>query len=191
MNPNMKQKQEGTHGRVQSSPVPRRTLTMIQPSTAGPLVGRELVKGSFKPKHRSDQSASKTSGAGVTAVPEHGESKELGGVTQEALDLMAAENPSSQYWKEVAERRRKALYEALKENEKLHREIEQKASEIARLQRENRVLAEAAEHVQHMAEVLERLKGDALESFESPDSEGSDSEEAAGEDPEAEAPVRA
>ncbi|XP_015418869.1 PREDICTED: geminin isoform X2 [Myotis davidii] len=173
------------------SPVPRRTLTMIQPSTAGPLVGRELVKGSFKPKHRSDQSASKTSGAGVTAVPEHGESKELGGVTQEALDLMAAENPSSQYWKEVAERRRKALYEALKENEKLHREIEQKASEIARLQRENRVLAEAAEHVQHMAEVLERLKGDALESFESPDSEGSDSEEAAGEDPEAEAPVRA
>lgn len=152
---------------------------MIQPSTAGPLVGREneLVKGSFKPKHRSDQSASKTSGAGVTAVPEHGESKELGGVTQEALDLMAAENPSSQYWKEVAEQRRKALYEALKENEKLHREIEQKASEIARLQRENRELAEVAAHVQHMAELLERLKGDAL------DSEGSDSEEV-GEDPE-------
>ncbi|XP_059531706.1 geminin isoform X2 [Myotis daubentonii] len=189
MNPNMKQKQEGTHGRVQSSPVPRRTLKMIQPSTAGPLVGREneLVKGSFKPKHRSDQSASKTSGSGVTAAPEHGESKELGGVTPEALDLMAAENPSSQYWKEVAEQRRKALYEALKENEKLHREIEQKASEIARLQRENRELAEVAEHVQYMAEVLERLKGDALESFESPDSEGSDSDEAAGEDPEAEA----
>ncbi|XP_036200017.1 geminin isoform X4 [Myotis myotis] len=150
MNPSMKQKQEGTHGRVQSSPVPRRTLKMIQPSTAGPLVGREneLVKGSFKPKHRSDQSASKTCGSGATAAPEHGESKELGGVTPEALDLMAAENPSSQYWKEVAEQRRKALYEALKENEK-------------------------------------RLKGDALESFESPDSEGSDSEEAAGEDPEA------
>ncbi|XP_070251933.1 geminin isoform X1 [Myotis yumanensis] len=194
MNPNMKQKQEGTHGRVQSSPVPRRTLKMIQPSTAGPLVGREnelVVKGSFKPKHRSDQSATKTSGSGVPAVPEHGESKELGGVTQEALDLMAAENPSSQYWKEVAEQRRKALYEALKENEKLHKEIEQKASEIARLQRENRELAAVAEHVQYMAEVLERLKGDALESFESPDSEGSDSEEAAGEDPEAEAPARA
>lgn len=37
----------------------------------------------------------------------------------------------------------------------LHREIEQKASEIARLQRENRELAEVAAHVQHMAEVLE------------------------------------
>lgn len=37
----------------------------------------------------------------------------------------------------------------------LHREIEQKASEIARLQRENRALAEVAEHVQYMAEVLE------------------------------------
>ncbi|XP_054568106.1 geminin isoform X3 [Eptesicus fuscus] len=120
MNPNMKQKQEGTHGRVQSSPVPRRTLKMIQPSTAGSLVGREneLVKGSSKLKHRSDQSASKTSGSGGTAVPGHGESKEPGGVTQEALDLMVAESPSSQYWKEVAEQRRKALYEALKENEK-------------------------------------------------------------------------
>lgn len=29
------------------------------------------------------------------------------------------ENPSPQYWKEVAEKRRKALYEALKENEKV------------------------------------------------------------------------
>ncbi|EPQ03041.1 Geminin [Myotis brandtii] len=146
MNPNMKQKQEGTHGRVQSSPVLRRTLKMIQPSTAGPLVGREkeLVKGSFKPKHLSDQSASKTSGSGVPAVLEHSESQELRGVTQEALDLMAAENPSSQYWKEVAEQRRKALSEALKENEKLYREIEQKASEIARPQRENQELGEVA-----------------------------------------------
>jgi geminin len=30
-----------------------------------------------------------------------------------------SETPSSQYWKEVAEKRRKALYEALKENEKV------------------------------------------------------------------------
>ncbi|KAK1328831.1 hypothetical protein QTO34_011000 [Cnephaeus nilssonii] len=189
MNPNMKQKQEGTHGRVQSSPVPRRTLKMIQPSTAGSLVGREneLVKGSSKLKHRNDQSASKTSGSGGSAVPGHGESKEPGGVTQEALDLMVAESPSSQYWKEVAEQRRKALYEALKENEKLHREIELKASEIARLRRENQELAEVAQHVQYMAEVLERLKGDTLENFESPESsEEFDSEEEAGEDSEAE-----
>lgn len=51
---------------------------------------RQLVKGSSKLKHRNDQSASKTSGSGGSAVPGHGESKEPGGVTQEALDLMVA-----------------------------------------------------------------------------------------------------
>lgn len=183
MNPTMKQKREGTPGHVKNSPVPRRTLKMIQPSTAGSLVGREneLVKGLSKPKHWNDELASKTSSSGVTAVPEHSENKDLGGVTQEAFDLMIAENPSSQYWKEVAEKRRKALYEALKENEKLHKEIEQRDSEIARLQKENQELAEVAEHVQHMAELLERLKGEPLDNFESLDSQESESEEEAGE----------
>ena len=37
----------------------------------------------------------------------------------------------------------------------LHREIEQKDNEIARLRKENKDLAEVAEHVQYMAEVLE------------------------------------
>nr|1UII_A Chain A, Geminin [Homo sapiens]1UII_B Chain B, Geminin [Homo sapiens] len=83
--------------------------------------------------------------------PESSENKNLGGVTQESFDLMIKENPSSQYWKEVAEKRRKALYEALKENEKLHKEIEQKDNEIARLKKENKELAEVAEHVQYMA----------------------------------------
>nr|1T6F_A Chain A, Geminin [synthetic construct]1T6F_B Chain B, Geminin [synthetic construct] len=36
------------------------------------------------------------------------------------------------------------LYEALKENEKLHKEIEQKDNEIARLKKENKELAEVA-----------------------------------------------
>lgn len=50
----------------------------------------QLVKGLSKPKHRSDQPAAKTSSSGVPAAPEHGDSKELGGVAREALDLMAA-----------------------------------------------------------------------------------------------------
>ena len=37
----------------------------------------------------------------------------------------------------------------------LHREIEQKDNEIARLRKENKDLAEVAEHVQYMAEVLD------------------------------------
>uniref|UniRef100_D3ZWJ0 Geminin, DNA replication inhibitor n=1 Tax=Rattus norvegicus TaxID=10116 RepID=D3ZWJ0_RAT len=153
MNLSMKQKQEGAQENVKSSPVPRRTLKMIQPSAAGSLVGREneLPKGLSKRKLWDDQLTSKISSCG----PEANENNSVGDLTQEACDLMTKENPSSQYWKEVAEQRRKALYEALTENEKLHKEIEQKDSEIARLRKENKDLAEVAEHVQYMAEVIE------------------------------------
>ncbi|XP_052013197.1 geminin isoform X1 [Apodemus sylvaticus] len=188
MNLSMKQKQEGVQENVKSSPVPRRTLKMIQPSAAGSLVGREnevrgqdqdsgsgwpLPKGLSKRKLWDDQLTSKTSSGG----PEANENNDVGDLTQEAFDLMIKENPSSQYWKEVAEQRRKALYEALKENEKLHKEIEQKDSEIARLKKENKDLAEVAEHVQYMAEVIERLSNEPLDNFESPDSQEFNSEE--------------
>ncbi|XP_012494024.1 PREDICTED: geminin [Propithecus coquereli] len=188
MNPSMKQKQEEIKENVKNSPVPRRTLKMIQPSAAGSLVGREneLTKGLSKRKHWNDQTTSKTSSPKVVIDPEYSENKNLGGVTQEAFDLMVKENPSSQYWKEVAEKRRKVLYEALKENEKLHKEIEQKDNEIARLKKENKELAEVAEHVQYMAEVIERLNGEPLDNFESPDSREFDYEEETGEDSEVE-----
>ncbi|XP_044095400.1 geminin-like isoform X2 [Neovison vison] len=171
MNPSMKQKQEGSRENVKNSPVPRRTLKMIQPSAAGSLVGREneLVKGLSKRKHWNNQLTSKATSSGVVTVPEHSENKNFSEVTQEAYDLMITENPSSQYWKEVAEKRRKALYEALKENEKLHKEIEWKDSEIARLRRENEELAE-------------RLQEEPLGNFESPNSQECDSEEETGED---------
>ncbi|XP_045722241.1 geminin [Mirounga angustirostris] len=190
MNPNMKQKQEEIKENVKNSPVPRRTLKMIQPSAAGSLVGREneLVKALSKRKHWNDQLTSKASSSGVVFVPEHSENKNFSEVTQEAFDLMIAENPSSQYWKEVAEKRRKALYEALKENEKLHKEIEQKDSEIARLKKENKELAEVAEHVQYMAEVIERLHEEPLGNSESPNSQECDSEEETSEDSDVEAP---
>ncbi|KAF6292914.1 geminin DNA replication inhibitor [Rhinolophus ferrumequinum] len=156
MNPSMKQKQ-GIQENVKNSPIPRRTLKTIQPSATGSLVGREneLFKSLSKTKHWNDQLTSNTSSSGVVIVPEYSENKNPEGITQEAFDLMITENPSSQYWKEMAEKRRKALYEALKENEKLHKEIEQKDSEIARLKKENEELAEVAEHVQYMAEVIE------------------------------------
>ncbi|KAF6074543.1 geminin DNA replication inhibitor [Phyllostomus discolor] len=181
MHPAMKQKQEGTHGRVKSSPVPRRTLKMIQPSTAGPLVGREnqLVKGSSRAKHGDGQLASRKPSCGAAAVAEP---SAAGGVARAAFDLMVTENPSSEYWKEMAERRRNALHEALQENEKLHREIERKDQEIARLRKENRDLAEVAEHVQYMAELLERLNSNRLADSGSPESLDSDSEGEAGED---------
>ncbi|XP_032717542.1 geminin [Lontra canadensis] len=184
MNPSMKQKQEGSKENIKNSPVPRRTLKTIQPSAAGSLVGREneLDKGLSKRKHWNDQLTSKATSSGVVTVPEHSENKNFSEVTQEAFDLMIAENPSSQYWKEVAEKRRKALSEALKENEQLHKEIERKDREIARLRRENAALAEVAEHVQYMAAAIERLQEEPLDNFKSPSSQECDSEEETGED---------
>ena len=41
-----------------------------------------------KRKHWNDQLISKTSSSGVVTDPEHSENKNLGGVTQEAFDLM-------------------------------------------------------------------------------------------------------
>lgn len=157
---------------------------MIQPSADGSLVGREneLPKALSKRKLWNDQLTAKTSSSGS----ESSENKDLGNVTQEAFDLMIKENPSSEYWKEVAEQRRKALYEALKENEKLHKAIEQKDNEIAHLKKENKDLAEVAEHVQYMAEVIERLSNEPLDSFESLDSQEFDSEEEIVEDSEVE-----
>ncbi|KAK7899067.1 hypothetical protein WMY93_019920 [Mugilogobius chulae] len=63
----------------------------------------------------------------------------------EAYELMVKETPPSAYWKEVAEERRKALYNVLQENEKL--------------QSENEELQELAQHVQYMADMIERLTG--------------------------------
>ncbi|KAM6170276.1 geminin [Rhynchocyon petersi] len=179
MNPSIKQNNEGLQENVKNSPFPRRTLKMIQPSTSGSLVGREceLAKGKYKRKHGTGQLAPKTSSSGVVNAPQCNENKNLGGVTQEAYDLMITENPSSRYWREVAEKRRKALYEALKENENLHKEIGEKNSEIIRLKKENKELAEVAQQVQYMAEVIERLEHEPLSSFESSSSQDFDSDE--------------
>lgn len=88
------------------------------------------------------------------------------GVTNEAYDLMVKETPPSTYWKEVAEERRKALFNVLQENEKLHKEIETKNDHIAKLQGENEELQELAQHVQYMADMIERLTGKSPDNLE-------------------------
>ncbi|XP_074061784.1 geminin isoform X2 [Macrotis lagotis] len=173
MNSRMKQTKEGSKGTIKNyflentngSLIPRRTLKMIQPSAAGSLVGR-VSEAISKRKLCHDQLTSKSSSNTDDIDPEHDENENLDGVSQEAFDLMIKENPSSQYWKEVAEKRRKALFEVLQENEKLHKEIEQKDNEIAHLKEENKELAELAGHVQYMADMIERLTGQSLENFE-------------------------
>ncbi|KAG8133378.1 putative Geminin DNA replication inhibitor protein [Naja naja] len=122
----------------------RQTLKMIQPSITGCLVGRaNEAKSSIKKKFWNDQLISKVS-------------------KPEAADKIEHRN----YWKELAEERRKALHEVLEENEKLHQEIELKTSEIARLKEENEELAELAGHVHYMANVIEQITGKAPESLD-------------------------
>lgn len=71
--------------------------------------------------------------------------------------------------REGAEKRRKALYEALQENKKLHEEIEPKDSEIARL-KEKEELAGLAEDTQHVVEAIQRLAGEPLNHLDCPES---------------------
>ncbi|XP_025935536.1 geminin isoform X4 [Apteryx rowi] len=98
------------------STAPRRTLKMIQPSAAGCLVGRHNEgKSSIKKKLWNSKLTSKAckTEADVDKEQENEETDVI-----QAVDLMIKRSPSSQYWKEVAEERRKALYEVLQENEK-------------------------------------------------------------------------
>ncbi|NXQ52484.1 GEMI protein, partial [Anthoscopus minutus] len=171
MNSKMKQKAtaEKSSGSLQKylkdttcSAAPRQTLKMIQPSAAGSLVGRRNEKSSVRRKLWNNKFASKACKAEVSV--EKGQENENDVI--QAEDLMMKGSPSSQYWKEVAEERRKALYEVLQENEKLHKEIEQKDGEIARLKEENEELMSLAEHVHYMTSVIERLTGQAPDSLE-------------------------
>ncbi|NXF08700.1 GEMI protein, partial [Smithornis capensis] len=172
MSSKMKQKQtaEKPSGSLQKyltnttcSAAPRRTLKMIQPSAAGSLVGRRNeTKSSVKRKLWNNKLASKTCKAEVSVDREQENEHDV----IQAVDLMGKGSPSPQYWKEVAEERRKALYEVLQENEKLHKEIEQKDGEIARLKEENEELMSLAEHVHYMTSVIEKLTGQAPDNLE-------------------------
>ncbi|XP_052560603.1 geminin isoform X2 [Tympanuchus pallidicinctus] len=141
---------------------------MIQPSAKGCLVGRcNEKKSSVKRKlwnNRLTSSACKAE----ESVDREQENENTDDVIQ-AVDLIK-KSPSSQYWKEVAEERRKALYEVLQENEKLHKEIEQKDGEIARLKEENEELMSLAEHVHYLTSMIERLTGQESDNLETLDS---------------------
>ncbi|XP_005101556.1 uncharacterized protein LOC101858869 isoform X1 [Aplysia californica] len=74
---------------------------------------------------------------------------------QETLGLLVDDTPSGTYWKELAEERRIALKETLKENEKL-------CTEIDNLKEENSRLADIAKK----AEALQELLSDIVEDEE-------------------------
>ncbi|RMC15694.1 hypothetical protein DUI87_07897 [Hirundo rustica rustica] len=134
---------------------------MKQQLTAEKSSGSLQKKSSVRRKLWNNKIASKACKAEVSVDKEQENENDV----IQAEDLMKG-SPSSQYWKELAEERRKALYEVLQENEKLHKEIEQKDGEIARLKEENEELMSLAEHVHYMTSVIERLTGQAPDSLE-------------------------
>ncbi|XP_044026679.1 geminin isoform X2 [Siniperca chuatsi] len=149
---------------------PRQSLQVLHPSVVNKDLGRSAQMGKVIPK-RKQWSAEQTRGPKrVKAEVKSTQTEETqcltDGMSNEAYELMVKETPPSTYWKEVAEERRKALYNVLQENEKLHKDIEAKDEQITKLKCENEELQELAQHVQYMADMIERLTGKSPDNLE-------------------------
>lgn len=149
---------------------PKRTsLQPLQPTAANKILGRasQGLKSIPKRKQWGEEQIKGPKRVKVEVKSTQTEALEsTDGVSSEAYELMVKETPPSTYWKEVAEERRKALYNVLQENEKLHKDIEAKDEEIAKIQSENEELQELAQHVQYMADMIERLTGKSPHNLE-------------------------
>lgn len=147
---------------------PRQTLQVLQPSAVKDL-GRSAQVGKVVPK-RKQWSAEQRGPKRVKVEVKSTQTEETqcltDGMSNEAYELMVVETPPSTYWKEIAEERRKALYNVLQENEKLHKDIEAKDEQITQLKCENEELQELAQHVQYMADMIERLTGKSPDNLE-------------------------
>nr|XP_046274253.1 geminin [Scatophagus argus] len=149
---------------------PRQMLQVLQASAVNKDLGRSSQMGKVVPK-RKQWSAEQTRGPKRVKVEVKSTQTEetqclTDDMSNEAYELMVKETPPSTYWKEVAEERRKALYNVLQENEKLHKDIEAKEERIAKLKCENEELQELAQHVQYMADMIERLTGKSPDNLE-------------------------
>ncbi|XP_070557018.1 uncharacterized protein [Ptychodera flava] len=81
------------------------------------------------------------------------ERKTTKSLAEEALELMVNEPVPESYWKDLAEERRKALEDALKENEELHHKVLELKSEVERL-------SELAGQAEYFASVIRELMND-------------------------------
>ncbi|XP_060948813.1 geminin [Limanda limanda] len=149
---------------------PRQSLQVLQSSAVNKDLGRSAQAGKIIPK-RKQWSAEQTRGPKrVKAEVKSTQTEETqclpDGTSTEAYELMVKETPPSAYWKEIADERRKALYNVLQENEKLHKDIETRDEQITQLKSENEELQELAQHVQYMADMIERLTGKCPDNLE-------------------------
>ncbi|XP_072016954.1 uncharacterized protein [Amphiura filiformis] len=72
---------------------------------------------------------------------------------EEAYELMVQEPVPDSYWKQLAEQRREALEDTLRENEQLH-------DEVAELKADNERLKIMADQAEYLATVVQELMGD-------------------------------
>ncbi|CAN9503689.1 unnamed protein product [Ophioblennius macclurei] len=176
----------------------RQSLQLLQPSAVNAPRSAHASKGIPKRKHLvAEPKGPKRVKAEVKATQTDDIDFSIDGISKEAYELMVQETPPPSYWKELAEERRKALFNVLQENEKLHKDIEAKDEQITKLREENEELQELAQHVQYMADMVERLTGmcpDNLEELKEialdsdEDTNHKDGEETTGSDDEEEAP---
>ena len=68
--------------------------------------------------------------------------------------LACVDEITVEYWSTLAERRQFALKEALEENEKLHRQVDELKTEVESLKTENELLKPMAEEAEYLAGVL-------------------------------------
>jgi len=149
---------------------PRQTLQVLQLSAVNKDLGRSAKAGMVIPKRKQWITEQTRGPKRVKAEVKSTQTEEsqclTDGMSNEAYELMVKETPPSTYWKEVAEERRKALYNVLQENEKLHKDIEAKEEQITKLRSDNEELQELAQHVQYMADMIERLTGKSPDNLE-------------------------
>ncbi|KAK1880378.1 Geminin [Dissostichus eleginoides] len=163
---------------------PRQRLQVLQPLAGNKDLGRSAAQvGNIIPKRKLWSSEQTRGPKRVKVEVKSTQTEETqcstDGMTSEAYDLMVVETPPSNYWKETAEERRKALYVVMQENKKMHKYIEAKEEEITQLKCENEELQALAQHVQYMADMIERLTGKNYHEEEASDheEEASDHEE--------------
>ncbi|XP_029976759.1 geminin [Salarias fasciatus] len=157
----------------------RQSLQLLQPSAVNASRSAHASKVISKRKHLvAEPKGQKRVKVEVKATQTE-DILSVDGISREAYELMVQETPPPAYWKEVAEERRKALFNVLQENEKLHKDIEAKDEQITKLREENDELQELAQHVQYMADMIERLTGKCPDSLEELREIALDSDEAA------------
>uniref|UniRef100_A0A4W3JE22 Geminin DNA replication inhibitor n=1 Tax=Callorhinchus milii TaxID=7868 RepID=A0A4W3JE22_CALMI len=121
----------------------------------------QFTKPTAKRKHWSNEQPKSSTKSRIEITQERAESGgenenlESQGMTKEAHELLVKPNPSSLYWKELAEEQRKPLFHALQENERLHKEIKLKDEEILQLKEQNQEIIELTDHVKYMADLIE------------------------------------